>query len=138
MGYTATTPRALSPGLCRRRPLGSSEERLVSHYSATTTFSAGPGAVLAAAFHVFRNDWGRMPEQGPRGVSTLTPLSGSGTSGAENVTLFVTGVGPQGTTVTVRSESAPLVFTAGRRNQRNVEHAIRRVGEHLASDQAAG
>jgi hypothetical protein len=36
-------------------------------YSATATFNASPDAVLAAAFYVFRNDYGKTPEQGPRG-----------------------------------------------------------------------
>ena len=105
-------------------------------HSATATFNASPDAVLAAAFYVFRNDYGKTPEQGPRGVSTSTVLTPFGTAGAENVTLFVTGTGPQGTTVTVRSQSAPFVFMAGRRNRRNVERAISRIGEKLASDQA--
>ncbi len=105
-------------------------------YSATATFNASPDAVLAAAFYVFRNDYGKTPEQGPRGVSTSTLLTPFGTAGAENVTLSVTGVGPEGTTVTVRSQSAPFVLMAGRRNRRNVERTISRVGEKLASDQA--
>jgi hypothetical protein len=103
----------------------------VSKYSAAVTFSASPDAVLAAAFHVFHNDWGKMPEQGPHGVSTWTPLVEFGPSGAENVTLSVTGAGPLGTTVIVCSKSMPLAFS-GRRNRRNVEHAIRRVSEQLA------
>ena len=108
----------------------------MSKYSATVTFRASPESVLAAAFGVFHNDWGKVPEQGPRGIRTSTPLSGSGTSGTEDVSLFVTGAGPQGTTVTVSSRSAPLVFMNGGRNRRNVEHAIRRVGEQLAARQA--
>jgi hypothetical protein len=108
----------------------------VSKYSATVTFSASPDAVLAAAVHVFHNDWGKVPQQGPRGVSTSTPIAQAGRSGAEHVTLFVVGAGPQGTTVTVRSKSLLFGFLAKRKNQRNVEHAIRRVGEQLAAMQA--
>jgi hypothetical protein len=107
----------------------------VSKYSATATFSAGPDAVLAAAFHVFRNDWGGMARQGPGSVQTLTPVSGS--SGSQLVTLSVTSARPQGTTVTVRSQALPRVFFVGRKNRRNVEHAIRRVGEQLATMQRA-
>jgi hypothetical protein len=108
----------------------------VSKYSAAVTFSASPDAVLAAAFHVFRNDWGKALQQGP-GVGTSNPLSASRRCGAEHVTLLVTDAGPQGTTVTVCSTS-PLRFgfLTKRRNQRNAGHAIRRVGEHLATMQA--
>jgi hypothetical protein len=97
----------------------------VSRYSAAATFRASPDAVLAATFHVFRNDWGKALQQGP-GVSTSTPLSEYGLT--QHVTLLVTDAGPQGTTVTVRSTS-PLRFglLARRKNRRNVEHAIRRV-----------
>jgi hypothetical protein len=108
----------------------------VSKYSAAATFSASPDAVLAAAFHVFRNDWGKALQQGP-GVSTSTPLSASRSAGPEHVTLIVTEAGPQGTTVTVCSKSLlRFGFLAKRRNRRNVAHAIRRVGEQLATMQA--
>lgn len=63
-------------------------------YSARAMFNAGREEVLAAAFHVFHNDWGKMPERGPRGVNTRTPLTGSGTAGAEYATLSVSSVGP--------------------------------------------
>jgi hypothetical protein len=106
----------------------------VSKYSAAATFSASPDAVLAATFHVFRNDWGKALQQGP-GVSTSTPVSESGLT--EHVTLLVTDARPQGTTVTVCSTSlGRFGFLARRKNRRNVEHAIRRVGEHLATMQA--
>jgi hypothetical protein len=106
----------------------------VSKYSAAATFSASPDAVLAAAFHIFRNDWGKALQQDP-GVSTSTPLSEFGFT--EHVTLLVTDAGPQGTTVTVCSTSpGRFGLTARRKNRRNVEHAIRRVGEHLATMQA--
>jgi hypothetical protein len=108
----------------------------VSKYSATATFSASPDAVLAAAVHVFHNDWGKVPQRGPREVSTSTLLTEFGQSGTERVTLLVTGAGPQGTTVTVRSKSLLFFFLAGKKNQRNVAHVIRRVGEQLATMQA--
>jgi hypothetical protein len=110
----------------------------VSKYSAVATFGASPDAVLAAGFHVFRNDWGKALQQGS-GVSTWTPLSSqSGLTPRQHVTLLVTSAGPQGTTVTVRSMS-PLQFglLARRKNRRNVEHVIRRVGEQLATMQAS-
>jgi hypothetical protein len=108
----------------------------LSKYSAGATFSASPDAVLEATVHVFRNDWGRALQQGP-GVSTSTPLSESGLT--EHVTLLVTNAGPQGTAVTVCSTSPRRFgFVARRKNRRNVEHAIRRVGQHLATMQAPG
>ena len=107
----------------------------MSRYSAAATFRASPDAVLAATVHVFRNDWGKALQQGPK-VSAWTPLSQYWLS--QHVSLLVTGAGPGGTTVTVRS-TAPLRFgfLARRKNRRNVAHAIRRVGEQLATMQAS-
>jgi hypothetical protein len=94
------------------------------------TFNASPEAALACVMDVFLRDWRIPPERGPRGVTAQTGWSF--TSMGENVTVFVEGAGPQGTTLNVRSELIwPLTWIDWGKNRRNVEKLIFQVGSRL-------
>jgi hypothetical protein len=80
---------------------------------------------------VFGREWRIRPERGPRGVTARTGFSFI--SWGENLTVFVEGAGPQGTTLNVRSELIwPLTWIDYGKNRRNVERLISQVGSRLA------
>jgi hypothetical protein len=75
---------------------------------------------MAAAADVLQRDFRVRASQGPTGVSGSTGMSMF--SWGEILTVSVDGTGPQGTSVTVRSQSAlPLQLIDYGRNRRNVE-----------------
>jgi hypothetical protein len=109
---------------------------LARKYSVTVTFSSSPEVVLGCVADVFLREWHIPPQWGPRGVTASTGPSIRGWG--EDVTAIVADVGPQGTTLNVRSESVmPLALIDWGRNRQNVQKLITQLGWRLAPGGAA-
>jgi hypothetical protein len=104
---------------------------LARKYTETVTFNAGPDVVMACLADVFVHGFKAKPEQGPRGISAKTRASMSGWG--ESVTAIIEAVEPEGTIVTIYSESVnPLGLLDWGINKHNVQKLITQVGWRLA------
>ena len=100
-------------------------------YGTTVTFNASPDAVLAAAADVLQREFRVQAFPGPGRVGGSTGMSWL--SWGETLSVSVDGVGPQGTSVTVRSASAmPFQLIDYGRNRRNVEKLAGQLSGRLA------
>jgi hypothetical protein len=101
-------------------------------YAETVTFNTSPDVVMACVANVFVTRFHAEPERGPRGITAQTKRSAAGWG--ENITAIVDEVGPEGTIVTIYSESVnPLGFFERNNNKHNVQMLIAQVGRLVAA-----
>lgn len=87
--------------------------------------------MLACVADVFVHGFHVQPRRGPRGIAASTKPSVS--SWGESITAIIEAVQPDGTIVTIYSESAnPLGLLDWGRNRHNVQMLITQVGWRLA------
>lgn len=105
---------------------------MARRYSETVTFNASPDVVMACVADVFVHGFQAKLEQGPRGTTARTRPSASSGMG-ESSTAFVEAVEPEGTIVTMYSESVNPVSLLGLgNNKHNVQKLITWVNWRLA------
>ena len=104
---------------------------MARRYSETVTFNASPDVVMACVADVFVHGFKAKVERGPRGMTARTKASVTGWG--ESVTAIVEAVAPEGTVVTIYSESVnPLGLLDWGNNKHNVQKLITQVGWRLA------